>query len=249
MNKNKIIFSLLAILAFASFVSIAKADGVSLSVTPASAAKTVGDNIELSVAVSASPSKVYAVEGKLVLTNLTCKSISLSAGVTPQSSPTCDNPYFLLGIPAGATDGKVLMTVSTVANGEGTASVSFADVDIVGEGVSLSKVSTGGNYTIGAKTVAPTPTAVKATAVPAKTTANPVKPTKAVEEVTAPTLEQQVPLEAEAVVNTAATVEGSSWFSGGFWVWAVIVILLLGIVMFAVRKRNHHSESKMEVNQ
>lgn len=157
-TKTKVILSVIIFLSVAGFVNTANAAGASLYVSPASLTKTVGDTFGVSVGFNASGNKVCAVEGTLVFNDLSCQSITLTGDVTPQSSPTCSNPHFLIGVPSCTTADKVLFTVSVKAGGAGIASISFTGVDIIGEGVSVGSASINGSYTINA-VPKPTPTA------------------------------------------------------------------------------------------
>jgi len=147
-TKTKIILSAIIFLSVAGFAGIVFAAGPFLYVSPASLTKTVGSTFGASIGVNASGSKVCAVEGTLVFNNLSCQSITLASDATPQSSPTCSNPHFLIGVPSCTTADKVLFTVSVKAGNAGTASISFTGVDIIGEGVSISSSSIGGSYTL-----------------------------------------------------------------------------------------------------
>ena len=99
-----------------------------------------------------------------------------------QSSPTCSNPHFLIGVPGCTTVDKVLFTASVKAGSAGTASIGLTGVDIIGEGVSVGSASISGNYTINAvpksttapaPTPAPTPTTENVTTTPEAQPAQP----------------------------------------------------------------------------
>jgi len=149
--------SAIIFLSVIGFVGTVNAAGPSLYVSPAGLTKIVGDIFSTSVGFNASGSKVCAVEGTLVFNNLTCQSITVADDVTAQSSPSCSNPHFLIGIPSCTTSDKVLFTTSVKAGGAGPASISFTGVDIIGEGVSAGSASISGNYTINS-VPKPTPT-------------------------------------------------------------------------------------------
>jgi hypothetical protein len=133
------------------------ANATSLFISPASSTQNAGTNINASIKISNSGTKVCAVEGTLVFNNVSCQSITLSGNVTPQTSPTCSNPYFLIGIPSCTTSDVTLMTVSAKAVSAGLASINLTNADIIGEGLSVGSTSTGGSYTINA---IPVPTTV-----------------------------------------------------------------------------------------
>lgn len=153
----------------AVFAQSASAAGVYVS--PSTATKNVGETVSISVGVAGSGSKVFAVEGALSFDKLTCVSIVVADGVTSQTSPSCANPKFLLGIPSGTTGSKTLFTVVAKAPTAGEAKLSVGGVDVIGEGSSLSTAGAQGVYTVGqvikaeVKTEAkpePTPTAPSA---------------------------------------------------------------------------------------
>ena len=148
--KTKIILSAIVFLSVIGFVGTVNAAEASLYVSPAILTKIAGSAFSASVSFSASGSKVCAVEGTLVFSNLSCQSITVASDVMPQSSPTCSNPHFLIGIPNCTTLDKALLTVSVVSGSAGTASIGLTGVDIIGEGASVGSASTGGIYTINA---------------------------------------------------------------------------------------------------
>ena len=114
-NKIKIILSVIIFLLVVGFVTIVNAAGSSLNIFPASLTKTVGNIFNVSMGVNASGNKICAVEGTLVFDNLSCQSITVADGVMAQSSPTCSNPHFLIGIPRCTTSDKTLLIVSVKA--------------------------------------------------------------------------------------------------------------------------------------
>ncbi|MFA5072227.1 MAG: hypothetical protein WC511_07825 [Candidatus Pacearchaeota archaeon] len=131
-----------------AFIGIANADSPSLYVSPSDLSKNAGSVFNASVGVNVQSNKVCVIEGTLVFNNLTCQNITLDSGVIAQVSPTCNNPYYLIGIPSCAVANKELLTVSVKAGVAGTASISHSGVDIIGEGVSIGSSSVGSNYTI-----------------------------------------------------------------------------------------------------
>jgi len=150
MNNHKIkilLFIGILIISF-GFYYLAEAAAPSIYVSPATLSKNVGEAFDISVGVNPSGNKVCVVEGKLILNKLSCQNIVMADGVMVQSSPSCNNLYFLLGIPGCTTNNKTLFTVSVKAGSAGTATANFSGVDIIGEGVSISSASAGGNYTL-----------------------------------------------------------------------------------------------------
>ncbi|MDP3093610.1 MAG: hypothetical protein Q8N16_02490 [bacterium] len=244
-TKTKFILSAIIFLSIAGFVGIVVAASSSLYVSPASLTKTAGDTFSVSVGVDASGSKVCAVEGTLVFNNLTCQSITVASDVTPQSLPTCSNPYFLLGVPSCTTANKVLFTVSARAGNAGTASISFTGVDIIGEGVSVGSVSTSGNYTINAvstpmltSTPTPTPTSTPASVLTLKPTPTPTSISTPTPEITTSETEQQpteIPAEVPAVESPnlfLAAVSSFITLGTGNNIIGIIVILAIGLIIY-----------------
>jgi len=150
--KTKIIlFAVVFFLTIGAF-RISYASGSSLYVVPENSSQISGSSFNISAAVNASGNKICAVEGTLVLNNLSCQNITLANGVIPQSAPTCSKPYFLIGIPGCTTANQTLFTVSVKAGSAGSASVSFTGVDLIGTGTSVGSSSVGGNYIINTAT-------------------------------------------------------------------------------------------------
>ncbi|MFA6135745.1 MAG: hypothetical protein WC705_00015 [Candidatus Paceibacterota bacterium] len=160
MKKAKIILSV-SIFLITGFSGIVNAAESSLYVSPINLTKSIGDVFDVSIGIRTSGNKVCAVEGTLILNNLSCQNMTLSGDVTPQTSPTCSNPHFLIGIPSCTIVDKTLFTASIKGTATGASSVGFTGVDIIGEGISLGSVSTVGNYTINPiLTVTPTPISI-----------------------------------------------------------------------------------------
>jgi len=173
MMKNKfnfLITGLMSVLIAGVFsFGIANASNSSIYISPGSLDKKVGDTLVLVTTVDTDGSKVCAVEGELQLDNeLSCQSIVMGEGLMPQKAPSCTDLSFLIGIPNCTTVNKTLFTVALKADKKGTAVVSFVDVDVMGEGFSLSTASVGGSYTLTSvpvpvpkKVITPTPTITK----------------------------------------------------------------------------------------
>ena len=149
-TKIKFILSLSLMFLFAvGFVNTIEGSTLpSLYVSPPSAQKNAGEIMNVSVRVNPSGKNVCLVEGRIVFNNLSCQSITVAGDLMAQSTPSCSNPYFLIGIPGcSLTDKNVFnMSVRTGSAGQGT--ISFTNVDVVGEGVSVSNNSVGGSYNI-----------------------------------------------------------------------------------------------------
>lgn len=153
MNKNKIQILILGFIAVLigglGFYHLVEAAAPSVYVSPASLSKNVGEMFDISVGVNSNGNKVCVAEGKLILDNkLSCKTVKMGDGVMAQSLPSCDNLYFLIGIPGCATSNKTLFTVTVKAGSAGNATANFSGVDIIGEGASISSAFAGGSYTL-----------------------------------------------------------------------------------------------------
>ncbi|MFZ3011411.1 MAG: hypothetical protein WA060_00195 [Minisyncoccia bacterium] len=235
--KIKIILSAIILLSVMSFIGTVHAASSSLYVSPASLTKTAGDVFNASVGFNASGNKVCAVEGTLNFKNLSCQSITVASGVMTQTTPTCSNPYFMIGIPNCTTADKVLFTTSVKAGSAGPASIGFTSVDVIGEGASVGSASISGNYTINAVPVPITPKVNTETTTP-KTTKQAVQPIEQVTQKTEVPVQETAP-ENNLVANAGATditPTGSNWFNY-FAIALVILIALYGIYYFLKRKK------------
>ncbi|MCX6789828.1 MAG: hypothetical protein NTZ42_04470 [Candidatus Gribaldobacteria bacterium] len=259
-TKTKIVLPAIIFLAVIGFVGIANATTASLYVSPATLTKIAGDAFNVSVGFNASGNKVCAVEGTLVFNNLTCQSITMAADVTPQSSPTCANPHFLIGVPSCATVNKALLTVSVKAGSAGAASVGLTGVDVIGEGVSVGSASAGSNYTINAVVVPqPTPTPAPSPAPVSTPKPNPIPmpapKTKIVQENSQPAPEQPAeqpiaqPVEQPAVQNLPVANIGGFLTLGTGSVWAgiiaiIVLVIVVCVVCILIQRKRKNSGKK-----
>ncbi len=133
---------------FFAVANFAIAASSSVFVSPANLEIEKGQSFDLSVKVDGAGQKICVVEGKINFSNLSCRSISISDGLWAQTSPTCVNSYFLVGIQGCDSAVRNLFTVNVETINSGNAGIGLSDIDIVGEGVSISNTSTGGNYII-----------------------------------------------------------------------------------------------------
>jgi len=148
--KNKILilgFIGILIIGFGTWDTVSAADS-SVYVLPAQANKEIGSTFNITVKVNPDGQKVCAVEGKLSLTKLSCQKVTMGSGLSAQTSPSCDDLSFLLGIQGCVTNKKTLFTVRVKAKNAGSGIAKFTGVDIIGEGISISSNSSGGSYTI-----------------------------------------------------------------------------------------------------
>ena len=152
MQKNKIKFLILVFIGiliggFGFYYSV-EAAAPSVYVSPATLSKNVGETFGLSIGVSTAGNKVCVIEGKLNLNKLSCQNIEIGSGISVQTSPSCNNLYFLLGIQGCTTNNKTLFILTVKGESSGTATANFSGIDIIGEGVSISSASSGGSYTL-----------------------------------------------------------------------------------------------------
>ncbi|MCX6704856.1 MAG: hypothetical protein NT162_00760 [Candidatus Woesebacteria bacterium] len=238
-TKTKIILSAIIFLSVAGFVGTVIAAGSSLYVSPTSLTKTIGDTFSVSVGVNASGSKVCAVEGTLVFNNLSCQNITVAGDVTPQSSPTCSSPYFLIGVPNCTMVDNALFTVSAKAKNAGIATISFTGVDIIGEGVSVGSASISGSYTINTvsastPTLAPTQTPTPKTTPTPTPTQTPIQ----IPIVTTSKTEQQptgIPLGTSAVENPnlfLATIGSFITLGTGNNIIGIIILFAIALIIY-----------------
>ncbi len=154
MSKNKfkiLIAGWIGVMTLGIFsFGIVNASNSLIYITPNNLNKKVGDAFVLVATVDTAGSKVCAVEGTLQLDKLSCQNIVLGEGIMAQKQPSCADPSFLLGIPSCTIVNKALFTVAVKGEKVGNATVGFADVDVIGEGFSLSNTSVGGNYNLSA---------------------------------------------------------------------------------------------------
>jgi hypothetical protein len=236
--KTKIILSAVAFLLIGSFAGTVYAADASLYISPASLTKTVGNIFSVSGGVNASGNKVCAVEGTLVFNNVSCQSITVASGLMAQSTPTCSNPYFLIGIPNCSTSSKALFTISVKAGSAGTASIGLTSVDVIGEGASVGSTGTSGNYTINAVSApVPAPTSTSTPKSNEQTTA-PAEPiTEQIETVTEPTAETS---ENNLVANVGATGATSGWAIAFWTLLGLDIIYALAHGTYYIKKKRKH---------
>ncbi len=234
-NKTKILFlGIIILVGGLGFYQSAGAAG-SVYVSPATLSKNVGELFNLSVGVSGGE-KVCAVEGKLNLNKLSCQSVNMVDGVMAQSSPTCNNLYFLIGIPGCTTSNKTLFTVNVKAGSAGIAAANFTGVDIIGEGMSVSSASVGGSYTLTAISVPTTPPAETA---PAEKEIAPEKATPS-EEITPE--EKVVPVEKKVVAIPPEEGQPSLFLASleviqqSAWMKFALILSLLGLTAIGVKE-------------
>ena len=223
---TKIILSTIIFLSVIGFSGTVNATTSSLYISPASLTKNAGDVFSASVGFNASSNNVCAVEGTLVFNNLSCQSITVSSDLMPQTSPTCSNPHFLIGIPNCTTSNKNLLTVSVKSGSAGSATINVLGVDIIGEGASVGSTSTSGNYTVNAVQVQSAKTTQKVTTAPKAQV-------KTVEQTTEATDAVETNLEVNTNQTAAlGTTPAAYNFFGWLWaniIWIIVLIIASGI--------------------
>jgi hypothetical protein len=248
-TKNYFFLSLLA--AGLLLATSAQAGTAGLYVSPNTATKNVGDTMTITVGVAAADNEVYAVEGTLAFDNLTCQSITVAGGLTPQTSPSCASPSFLLGVPGGTKVSKTLLTVVVKATAAGTAKLTVTNVDIVGKGTSLSKAGASGSYTVNSTTQAPAATVEPEQEASAPAAAATTKKTtdtetgsetdagalvSSTDETIATSTEGQVLAGYEENTSAEANDEVSEAWWNQTWLKVVAGLLVIGVIGFAGTK-------------
>lgn len=246
MKKSNIQKTLLLLIfcAIFSIVSTANAATASLYVSPASATKKVGDVINTTIGINTGANKIYAVEGTLVFDKLTCQSITVAAGLQALSTPSCGSPHFLLGIPGGSADNKVLLTVTTKAGATGTATISMTGVNIVGGDAvkSISNSGGSGSYVIESSEVVITPNTEAIPVVDNKTTVKKVSAKSG--EVLGAKIEEK-PTEGKVLAGfdeqTSTNAECSGLFASNtdkvvIGLLMAVIVLLSGFILFNKKK-------------
>lgn len=224
---NTIIKTLGVALGVAAFTLVALprafAAEPAVAVIPTNVEVTTGARVLSSVVLEAASSTVYAVEGTLVFTGLSCQSITLGEGLIAQTTPTCVNPYFLVGIPSGTQVNKTLLSVATQAGTPGEARLALSAVDIIGEGKSLGTATTAAVYTIAEAPAAPVrvPTQPSTVETPG--------------EKTAPVAVSETPIEKTESTLLAAVINAAR---AGSWLIALGLFLgLLGLSYFFYQRK------------
>jgi len=121
-RKNKIIIlTITAILIFGfCFYNTANAEGPTIYISPTNLSKTVGNIFDISVKVDPSEQKVCVIEGKLTLNKLSCQKITMGSSISAQTSPSCDDLSFLLGIQGCTTSDTTIFKVTVKAESAGS---------------------------------------------------------------------------------------------------------------------------------
>ena len=151
--KAKVFLIAIILLSVASLADKVFAASSYVNVLPSGLNKTIGDTFSVNIGVNASGDKVCVVEGTVTFNRLSCQSITVTTGLQSVSTPTCLNPYFMIGIPTCTTSSQDLFSISVRADNVGTGTVGLSSVDIIGEGLSIGSSSIDGIYPISAVVV------------------------------------------------------------------------------------------------
>jgi hypothetical protein len=149
MNSKKIILLIaLTLVGILGTSQMALAATPTLSATPSSLNKNVGETFYIAVNLIPQGENVCVVKGTINFNNLTCKGITLNSGLMVQTTPTCANPKFVVGIPGCTNAAKNILTVSVAGTNYGQAKLSFTDVKVIGEGKDNASDLKEGTYNI-----------------------------------------------------------------------------------------------------
>jgi len=243
--KKQITILTIALLAFSESVAIASAAG--LSVSPATATKTAGDALNVSVNLSTGGNKVCVVTGTISFKNVSCQSITVASGLMAQMAPSCANPSFSIGIPSCTTTDAPIISVNTITGTAGAASIGLSDVDVIGEGKDVSTNGTGGTYTINAKAEVPvvkptvtdtkpqtTTPSVRPTTKPTTIAPAPVQPTEPAQTTTVqPTTATTQPDTTQTAASAEAATGGISWLT----IFGGLVLVIVGYAIGSMKKK------------
>jgi hypothetical protein len=171
-----------------------------LSASPASLSSTVGSVFNVFVRIDPADNKACVIKGTLVLDKLACQSITVASGLMAQTTPTCADPSFIIGIPKCATIEQNIFSVAVKGTVAGQGSLSFAGVKVIGAGADVLSSARGGVYDIAAVPAIAPETATKTAPKITPTAGSSAKPAAPLE--IAPT---STPIETVAT-TTATTV-------------------------------------------
>ena len=238
--KKIILLSLLTIVGVLGLAQLAYADNSVLSAVPASLNSAVGAPFNVSVQLNPVGNKICVVKGTISFINLSCQNITLANGVMAQSSPTCANPSFLVGIPKCTTSMQNIFSVSVKGTQVGQASLSFPEIKVVGVGVDVPSIWQGGSYNI---TAAQPITS-------ATNSGNNIAQQSNQEAL--PTAQQTNSGNNNALANIGAAsllTAGSRWFK---YLAILFVVLIVGYIIywfFIAKKKKKKEEEKNDSNK
>lgn len=224
--NTKIILTTLIFLTLAGLAGTASAAS-SVYVSPATLTKNVQSNFNVAVGVATTGDQVCTVKGTVVFNNLACQSITLADDVMAQTSPTCANPSFTIGIPTCTTTNRSLFNIAVKAGTVGTGTINFSGVNIIGYGTSLGSSSTGGSYMIITTVSAPSSSTPQTTTTPT-TTQTQTTTISPEQEANSQTPETEKSVEPETTQSEMASLSNFfPWKLSTGWTIVVIVIVLI----------------------
>lgn len=227
-------FMFIGFISFASNLNAATLPNV--YVLPATLNKNINEVFDVDIKINDSNSKVYAVEGKIVFDNLNCVSIKVSEVLMVQSTPSCTNPYFLIGIPQGTTKDTTLLSLKVSGNNAGDANISFTSIDVIGEGKSLSEKSIGGNYKIITSSTSGSYVTSKTNTVGSKI--SPTNSTRSTKSEQNKEIESSTETNPEVVNNNSQLALASMSIAGISIMWILIAIIVMLVIYIILRERS-----------
>lgn len=222
------------------------ADSAILSTLPAIAERTVGTPFNVSVQIDPTGNRVCVVKGTISLDNLSCQSVTLADGIKVQTTPTCDAPNFVLGIPKCTTAPQNLFSISVKGRGVGQANLSFTEVKVVKvEGIIASDVAfdlQNGSFNLIAPAKATAPLGTTGAQSPQGTTTQPATTTTSVGQTagqsTTSASGQQATSNRGFLAGVAAV--GSAVVSN--YVWSLLIVLCIACIIYYFVKKRKNTE-------
>jgi len=146
--KKIILLTLLTIVGVLGASQTVLADSPTLSISPATLNVASGTLFNVSAQLNASGNKICVVMGTVNFNGLTCQNITVANGLMAQSSPTCSNPSFTIGIPKCTTVSQNIFSMSVKGSQADTGILTFTGLKIIGVGNNVASVWYGGAYNI-----------------------------------------------------------------------------------------------------
>ena len=237
---KKITLLLLALVGIFGMSQIVFADSSILSISPTSQNSTIGTSLNVSVKLDPVGNKICVVKGTLSFNKLSCKSISVASGLMAQTTPTCTDPSFVVGIPKCSSAVQNILSVSMKGTESGQANLSLTGVNIIGAGVAVPFTTQNGAYTIAAAlipTTEPILNPISAPVVPKITQPIQQQPIKQI----LPTNEPIAPVN-DLLASTGATKNDFGW-AYAFWaLLALVVIYALAHAIYYVKKKSKQNK-------
>lgn len=195
----------------------------SVYVSPTNINLVEGEEVSLEIKLSPNTNEIFAVEGEMVFEGLTCKKIKPNQDLVVQTMPNCQSGYFLVGIPGGTTNDSALFSVLVEPESGNEASLLLRQVDLIGMGISLSRIGIGGTYSV---IESYTPSATLSSTATDTLSAEENTP----EEIGGSTFEEE-----GTSGNFAAFVSEVS-ADGGALPWIIIIVCIILVMVIGLRK-------------